>query len=129
MQIFISIFDVCPHTKHKRSETNRAFAMAVLKGAYPTAVDNDTLQNLFNFRSLSLDYTLTESYTECHSDQVSSMTISSTMAYWVKKWFCDFNLRQQNEFHLTYLIRFLRENYIVLYFNASFNVWNKGKAE
>lgn len=77
MQIFI--FDVCPHTKHKVSKTNRAFAMVVLKGAYPTAVNNYSLQYLFNFQSLSLDYTLTERYKERHTDPVSSMTTSSRM--------------------------------------------------
>lgn len=59
----------------KGSKTNRAFAMVILKGAYPTAVDNDALQYLFNFQSLSLDYTRTEIYEE----SVSSMTTSSRM--------------------------------------------------
>ncbi len=69
--------------------------MGALKGAYPTAVDNDVLQNLFNFQCLSLDYTLIESYAEHPSDPASSMTTSTTMAYWERNYFVTLTLGYQ----------------------------------
>lgn len=74
--------------------------MGVLKGAYPAAVDNDALQNLFNFQYLSLDYTLTESYAERPSDPVSSMTTLTTKAYWVRNDFVTLTLGYQMCFTL-----------------------------
>ncbi len=69
--------------------------MGVLKGAYPTAVDKDALQNLFNFQCLSLDYTPKESYAEHPSDPDSSRTISTTMAYWERNYFVTLTLGYQ----------------------------------
>ncbi len=82
-------------TPDTKKETQIASAMGVLKGAYPTAVDNDVLQNLFNFQCLSLDYTLIESYAEHPSDPASSMTTSTTMAYWERNYFVTLTLGYQ----------------------------------